>query len=1124
MLASTPPHPFSNSPRDSSMSPSCRSHHRSSRPSSNLDSSIHPPSPLHHRLRLPVQQQHSMDNYLQSPFRTPMSHPATQGMLGHAVDSPFDSPTVSPLLDLSSSRTLYTPVKQHRSFDEFDYDDSFSSTLVYTPKYTPSTAGLKRKSPSTRRTPLRQHSLTPLNIASSTNPHGSKLDRLAPLSPPQFQIRTPQTKKETEAYIRNQTDTMTRLKISDLNTSEDDSEADNDSGCDLGADAQEDALFLGGETLKDETSNFNKALRREGMIKDEEVAEAVSPGGHITKRRARRRPLSDELLESVRGTTGIFNSTPSSKNVLAFPSSSNNIRDSLPSPSSECDSPAPRLRLSQKPPQPPNPPQPNRPRVPFARVDSATLFFGPLVSDTASPPNGFRQRVSASISSNNSGDINFSPAKRSQMLNRHSYAGSGSTQAWTTMRSRSSAISPQSSPPNACDTEHYETEDDDYMMVDDDAELPANSSFTFSVTDEGTPSPRRTGRISDVISKKYARDSGIVLSDDEEMSFSGESASNSSEHLSAMPGASTSIGSVYSDADDEDGLVTPGVGPRLSSGWPDAIIVNGDEDTNGDPNGQDVDAFILRTLAAASKTVPEVKKAPGTPVKKAKISYLGGKRPWQSAVAHKVGLGIADKKGKAPRKSMPAVFPPLGRRGGKSGDMTDSDSDYDESPSSRKDKYSGIGLGRPTAPTPKDSVTRTRWLMRRSSSGAFSSGSDSMSVIATPTRPHGTDTLRPPSRLPIQYSPSKNRHKFSPARSTSSSSASSATTINSPTTSLRTLPIFGGHKLQGSRTRRQSQPSYDQERPGRFECEFVEVAEVGSGEFGKVIKARTKTGDTNELYAIKKSKRFEGVKHRLRLREEVDTLRHLSEANGRHRHPNVLAFIDSWEEDEHLFIWTELCEWGNFAHFLWEYGRVYPRLDEARVWKIIVDLSNGLRFIHDSGVIHLDLKPANIFVTREGRFKIGDFGMASLWPRPAHAAGSGFEREGDKLYLAPEVLQGQYGKAADIFSFGMTILETASNIVVPDQGEAWHRLRREDFSQVDLQTSPELLRLMQHMMRRDPTLRVDIQVVYEHPVVARARTKMEELYSAARAAGSSVFAASPLASVAEGFLEDILDL
>lgn len=219
----------------------------------------------------------------------------------------------------------------------------------------------------------------------------------------------------------------------------------------------------------------------------------------------------------------------------------------------------------------------------------------------------------------------------------------------------------------------------------------------------------------------------------------------------------------------------------------------------------------------------------------------------------------------------------------------------------------------------------------------------------------------------------------------------------------------------------------------------------------------------------------------LRLREEVDILQHLSRATAAEGgpHPNVLAYIDSWEEDETLFIQTELCELGNFARFLWEYGKAFPRLDEARVWKVFADLSNvsghaelpnivqslpcysfcflqGLRFIHESGVIHLDLKPANIFLTQEGRFKIGDFGMASLWPRasggsPLGVPLGGFEREGDKVYLAREVLQGTYGRAADIFryvypdvscpsfaislslSLGMTMLETAANIVVPDQ-------------------------------------------------------------------------------------------
>ncbi|KAG2028461.1 hypothetical protein BDR03DRAFT_1019766 [Suillus americanus] len=76
--------------------------------------------------------------------------------------------------------------------------------------------------------------------------------------------------------------------------------------------------------------------------------------------------------------------------------------------------------------------------------------------------------------------------------------------------------------------------------------------------------------------------------------------------------------------------------------------------------------------------------------------------------------------------------------------------------------------------------------------------------------------------------------------------------------------------------------------------------------------ARTKFGVKHEfeLYLLRGDS--------LRLREEVDILAQLSAWGA---HPNVLTYVDSWEQDDALFIRTELCELGNFGRFLWKYGR-----------------------------------------------------------------------------------------------------------------------------------------------------------------------------------------------------------
>ncbi|CAK7564456.1 MAG: mitosis inhibitor protein kinase swe1 [Sporothrix epigloea] len=164
---------------------------------------------------------------------------------------------------------------------------------------------------------------------------------------------------------------------------------------------------------------------------------------------------------------------------------------------------------------------------------------------------------------------------------------------------------------------------------------------------------------------------------------------------------------------------------------------------------------------------------------------------------------------------------------------------------------------------------------------------------------------------------------------------------------------------------------------------------------------------------------------------------------------NVLQIYDHWEQNGHLYIQTEYCDEGGLDNFLRKVGD-HGRLDDFRIWKILLEITQGLRYVHDAGFIHLDLKPANILVTYEGHLKIGDFGMAASWPAP-----KGTEGEGDREYMGPEILRGQYDKPADVFALGLIVLEIACNVYLPDNGPIWIALREGDMSVVPSLTAGE---------------------------------------------------------------------
>lgn len=258
---------------------------------------------------------------------------------------------------------------------------------------------------------------------------------------------------------------------------------------------------------------------------------------------------------------------------------------------------------------------------------------------------------------------------------------------------------------------------------------------------------------------------------------------------------------------------------------------------------------------------------------------------------------------------------------------------------------------------------------------------------------------------------------------------------------------------------------------GRYQI----LGEIGRGSSGVVYHGRdTLLGREVALKSVRPPAAADG--------EEAEDLRGelLREAQnaGMLSHPNVVTVYDVLEgADGTLYIAMEYVEGRSLADVLAESGP----LDLERAVDLVSHIASALDYLHAMGVVHRDVKPANILITRNGRVKLTDFGIAvsARGPRsePGPSPGKGPDGEwavlGTPRYMAPEQILGrEISPQTDVWSLGIVLFEMLAGRCPFDGrgvGDVVHQIMHDPVPELEGRKAhpPRLRELLERALAKD---------------------------------------------------------
>lgn len=210
-------------------------------------------------------------------------------------------------------------------------------------------------------------------------------------------------------------------------------------------------------------------------------------------------------------------------------------------------------------------------------------------------------------------------------------------------------------------------------------------------------------------------------------------------------------------------------------------------------------------------------------------------------------------------------------------------------------------------------------------------------------------------------------------------------------------------------------------KPGMILCDRYEILEVvGAGGMSIVYKARCHRLNRNVAIKVLKPEFANDKSFVTKFRIEAQASAGLS-------HPNIVNVYDVYDDEGIYFIVMELVDGITLKEYIQENGR----LSMDRAIDFAIQIASGLEAAHESHIIHRDIKPQNIIVSRTGNIKVTDFGIAKAATSNTLTSGA----MGSVHYISPEQARGGFSdERSDIYSLGITMYEMVTGRV-PFEGD-----------------------------------------------------------------------------------------